>query len=193
MLTPSIERKVWLGDDWIDFKNKASLNAGIKINYAVTKNFSVETGLELNDKGSRFQAYWLNAPSLDTPLVKKIEHVWYVTVPLELSYSSHLSSDVSILFQSGLLAGRKVWDFQIDNVEGERSYYHNQYSSTSEFFYGFRIGVGINIQIIEQLSLEFQPNYTRQLNRGWGKSSVASNDGRYDSYSLKTVLWVEFD
>lgn len=191
MLSPSLEKQVWLGDDWIEFKNKPSLNAGVKINYHLTAKLSIETGVELNDKGSRFQAYWLNAPSLDTPLVKMTQYIWYVGIPVELCYSFHISTKLKLLFQSGLIAGRKVWEFQMQNVNGERFYNREVYSSTSNVYYGFRIGTGVKMKISKKFEVEIQPNYTRQLNRGWGKSTVMDNDGRYDSYSLKTVLWYQ--
>ena len=79
----------------------------------------------------------------------------------------------------------------MQNVNGERFYNREVYSSTSNVYYGFRIGTGVKMKISKKFEVEIQPNYTRQLNRGWGKSTVMDNDGRYDSYSLKTVLWYQ--
>ena len=50
-ISPSIEKKVWLGDYWIYFRNKGSLNFELKFNYSLYKNFQVETGLGAYDKG----------------------------------------------------------------------------------------------------------------------------------------------
>lgn len=186
---PSMERRVWLGDSWITFHDRFSLNGGINRNVALGKNLNLETGLSIYDRGSWHEAYLMNSSNVDTPLVRFNSHLWYLSGNLVFKYQAISFTKGKINFLTGVTYGRKVWAYEIQKIYGTSYYSPDRYNRDSPNYYGVILGIGLLKQVRPGFWMEIRPAYIRQLNRGWGKSSVMDNKGRYDSYTINLIVW----
>lgn len=195
---PSVEKKVWLGDDWIDFKPKASFNYGLLGKFYFNEKYFIQTGISLHDKGTRYYVRFIShIPNTEYYLdtldhTRIVRHIWYLSAPTTINYVLFSSERTKVHLSAGITYGRKVFEFYTIKFKDdlyEKEYRPDTYSSTRKHYWGATMGIGIDYEISPRLSLEVRPNYVRQLTRGWDVSTAMDNQGRYDSYVLDIILW----
>lgn len=198
LAAPSIENRIWLGDDWINFRPKASFNYGLLMKFYLNEQFFLQTGISIYDKGSRYYVRFIShVPNSEYYLdtlhhTRIVGHTWYLSSPTTINMILIHSDRTRLHLSGGVTYGRRilVYDtFKFDNSEYDKEYIITSYSSNKINYWGASLGFGMNYRLSPRFSLEIKPNYIRQLTRGWSESTTMDNRGRHDSYVLDLVLW----
>lgn len=183
MVSPSIESFDRTRSRIVD-KPKLSYNFGLKAKYNLTDRISLESGLIVYNKGTRY-----DSPG-GYPPRELVNHIWFLSIPLTVDYIIPITKNVAINSSAGFIYGRKVWGFFIQNVEGRRKEYVHPYSFISNNYLGVIFGIGPSFKMSSNLEVEIKPSYVRQLNDGWHNEWGNSNEvERLKSFLLDVTLW----
>lgn len=138
---------------------------GLNLNYTLTSNLSIGTGLLFSDRGYATRLTDLKWSSLDDTYPtqsKTVFNYYFVEFPLRLKYQFHT------LKCSWYVTGGPSVGHLIFSKTSVFTYYRNTYEKavskklgdgyTSHFF-SFHIGIGIDVPVSDNLSLHFEPLY----------------------------------
>ena len=176
MVSPSIEQTI-ATHRLSSYNSRFSMNYGLKGKVTLTRQITLNTGLNLLDKGSVVPV------TIETDL---FHHALYLSIPITVQYTIPITNRLSIGPSIGLTYGRRVYEYFKQRTR-DRIWYIVDTWHVNPHYFGGLVGLETNFMISKRWSLSIAPYYNRQLNDLWRGSAITQE--RFDSFIVEMTGW----